>query len=152
MAQSSGVSGHNRASTRKYCESDHYDFHFDHQSCMTMYKRDDSPLSWDIKLNFNLDDLEGKKEKPPEPPKIPPRQLLAEKFPKILYRIEMLWGSLELHQYLELTLFTDRSNREGFPYDVMQALGEVHIEHVKILKQKKVINEDVWDINIEKRK
>ena len=78
--------------------------------------------------------------------KIPPRQIIGEKFPKILERIELLWCSLELHRYLEQTLFTDRSNRQGFPKEVMQALGEIHIEHTRILKLKKIITEDVWDV------
>jgi hypothetical protein len=111
-----------------------------------MSKPDDSQLSWDITLNFDIDNLASEKERPPQPPKIPPRELLKEKFPNILNRIELLWCSLELHHYLEKTLFTDRSTRQGFPQDVMQALGEIHVEHTRILKQKKMIGEDVWDL------
>ncbi|HEY6020321.1 MAG TPA: hypothetical protein VIY48_10570 [Candidatus Paceibacterota bacterium] len=109
-----------------------------------MSEKDNPQINWNIELNFNL--LETKQEEPVQPPKIPPRQILGEKFPKILARIELLWCSLELHNYLEQTLFTDRSNRQGFPKDVMQALGEIHVEHTRILKQKKMISEDVWDL------
>jgi hypothetical protein len=109
-----------------------------------MPESDKSPLNWDIQLNF--DNLEIRKENPAVMKKIPPRQIIGEKFPKILERIELLWCSLELHRYLEQTLFTDRSNRQGFPKEVMQALGEIHIEHTRILKLKKIITEDVWDI------
>ena len=101
-------------------------------------------LNWDIPLNF--DRLETKEADAPPPPKIPPRQILAAKFPKILARIELLWCSPELHKYLEQTLFTDRSNREGFPKDVMQALGEIHIEHARLLKEKKLLSDDIWDV------
>jgi len=101
-------------------------------------------LNWDIPLNF--DRLETRKVETPAPPKIPPREILAAKFPKILERINLLWCSPELHNYLEKTLFTDRSNREGFPKDVLQALGEIHIEHTRLLKEKKLLGDDIWDI------
>ena len=109
-----------------------------------MPESDKRPLNWDIQLNF--EHLEARREEPVAVTKVPPRQIIGEKFPKILERIELLWCSLELHRYLEQTLFTDRSNRQGFPKDVMQALGEIHVEHTRILKLKKMISEDVWDI------
>lgn len=109
-----------------------------------MIEEDKPQLNWDIQLNF--DNLEVTRQEAPPPPKIPPRKVIGEKFPKILVRIELLWGSLELHNYLEHTLFTDRSNRQGFPVDVLRALGEIHTEHMLVLKQKKIISVDVWDI------
>ncbi|MBI5007276.1 MAG: hypothetical protein HZB95_09145 [Nitrosomonadales bacterium] len=109
-----------------------------------MATQDDQPLNWNIELNFNLH--EAKPEEVAPPPKIPPREIIGDKYPKILTRIEMLWCSLELHKYLEETLFTDRSNRQGFPQDVMKALGEIHAEHTRVLKEKKLISDDVWDM------
>ncbi len=109
-----------------------------------MSESERSPLNWDIQLNF--DDPEIVEEAPVQAEKIPPRKVLGEKFPKILERIDLLWGSLELHNYLEQIIFTDRSNREGFSNDVMQALTEIHVEHKRILKLNKVINEDIWDV------
>ncbi len=109
-----------------------------------MSESEKSPLNWDIQLNF--DDPEIVKEEPPPVEKIPPRKILGEKFPKILERIDLLWGSLELHNYLEQVIFTERAKREGFPNDVLKALSEIHVEHTRILKLKKVINEDVWDV------
>jgi hypothetical protein len=103
-----------------------------------------SPLNWDIQLNF--DNLEVPKEALTPAKKIPPRKVLGEKFPKILERIDLLWGSLELHRYLEQIIFTDRAKREGFPNDVLQALAEIHVEHTRELKIKKIISEDIWDI------
>jgi len=115
-----------------------------------MVEKNNSPLNWNIELDFNLHEAKPHDE-PPQAPKIPPRQIIGEKYPKILARIEMLWCSLELHKYLEETVFTDRANRQGFPIDVMQALGEIHIEHTRILKQKKMISEDVWDLQPKSR-
>ena len=109
-----------------------------------MIEPDKSELNWDIQLNF--DNLGITKEDTPQPKKIPPRQIIGEKFPKILARIELLWCSVELHNYLEHTLFTDRSNREGFPQDVLRALGEIHIEHKQLLKKLKILKEDIWDV------
>lgn len=114
-----------------------------------MPEKDNSPLNWNFELDFNLH--EAKPEVVVAPPKIPPRQVIGAKFPKILTRIELLWGSLELHKYLEETVFTDRSNRQGFPIDVLQALGEIFAEHTKVLRQKKLINEDVWDLQPKNR-
>lgn len=108
-----------------------------------MFEQDKSQLNWDIQLNF--DNPEFTQEAALLPQKIPPRQIIGEKFPKILLRIELLWCSLELHKYLERTLFTDRSNRHGFPEDVLRALGEIHIEHTLILRQKKILSVDIWD-------
>ena len=115
-----------------------------------MSEKKDSPLNWNIELDFNLHNAKPQEE-PAQPPKIPPRQIIGEKFPKILARIEILWCSLELHKYLEETLFTDRSNRQGFPIDVMRALGEIHAEHTRALKEKKMIRDDVWDLQPKNR-
>ena len=115
-----------------------------------MANKDNSPLNWNIELNFNLHDAKPQEEPVPAP-KIPPRIIIGEKYPKILARIEILWCSLELQKYLEETLFTDRSNRQGFPIDVMKALGEIHAEHTRVLKEKKLISEDVWDLQPKNR-
>ena len=114
-----------------------------------MQDNDNSPLNWNIELNFNLHEV--KPEETVQAPKIPPRKIIGEKFPKILTRIELLWGTIELHNYLEHTVFTDRSNRQGFPVEVLKALGEIHVEHEQLLKQKKVISEDVWDLQPKNR-
>lgn len=109
-----------------------------------MLEENKPQLNWDIELNF--DKLENIQPEVPPRPKIPPRKIIGEYFPKILARIELLWGTIELHNYLEHTVFTDRSNRQGFPADVLQALSEIHVEHTQVLKQKKIITVDIWDI------
>jgi hypothetical protein len=109
----------------------------------------DSDSIWNIKLDFNL--REAKKEaSPPPAPKIPPRVILRHKFPQILHRIEMIWGSIELHNYLEKTLTTERTNRQGFPRDVIQALNEIHMEHKAMLKANGVLKDDLWDTHFNK--
>jgi hypothetical protein len=109
-----------------------------------MLEEEKPQLNWDIELNFDKPQMPAAEVAPPT--KIPPRKVIGEKFPKILTRIELLWGSMELHNYLEHTLFTDRSNRQGFPVDVLQALGELHVEHTRLLKQKNMISVDIWDV------
>ncbi|MFZ2161907.1 MAG: hypothetical protein WAW02_06780 [Sideroxyarcus sp.] len=109
-----------------------------------MIEEDKPKLNWDIQLNFDKPVIA--RAETPQAPKIPPRIIIGAKFPKILARIELLWGSIELHNYLEHTLFTDRSNRQGFPEDVLRALGEIHTEHIRVLKQKNLISVDVWDV------
>ncbi len=116
-----------------------------------MAESDDEKVSWDFKLDFDLPKAPmSEPPKPPAPPKIPPKILLKERFPRILERIEILWGTMELHKYFEQTLYTDRSNRQGFPEDVMEALGELHNEHYLFLKKHKLISEDVWDMQFRK--
>lgn len=112
-----------------------------------MAELNDSRISWDFKLNFEVPVVQAV-PLPPPPPVIPPRVLLKSKFPRIHERVEVLWGTLELHKYLEQTLFTDRSGRQGFPKDVMHALGQIHGEHRKILKANKMVFDDVWDIQV----
>jgi hypothetical protein len=104
---------------------------------------------WNIELDFDLH--RPKPEITPAPPqRIPPRVILRKKFPQILHRIEMIWGSIELHNYLEKTLTTERTNRQGFPQDVIQAISEIHMEHRAVLKANGVLKDDLWDTHFKK--
>lgn len=108
---------------------------------------DEPELDWNIELNF--DAPAAKKEVapvPPPPPKIPPREVLKEKFPRILDRVNLLWGTLDLHKYFKETLFNDRDKRQGFPPDVMEALGQLNSEHQQLLARSGIIRLDVWDM------
>jgi len=105
---------------------------------------DDHSLKWDFQLDFNLHQV--KKEETPEAEIIHSREVLREKFPHILERIELMWGSIELNNYLERTLTTDRSDRQGFPKDVIKALGQIHHEHIAFLKAEGIIKNDPWDL------
>ena len=76
--------------------------------------------------------------KPAVPPsKTPPRLVLQEKYPQLLERIELMWGSIELHEYFK------HSNRNGFPPDVLLALDEIDSKHRAILKANGKLDEDI---------
>ena len=110
-----------------------------------MPKSDETQTNWGFKLDFDLP-REKKVEEPAPLAIIPPRQVIGERFPRILEKIELIWGSIELHDYFERTLFVERSNRQGFPQDVMKALGEIHAEHSQLLKSRGLIKDDLWDM------
>jgi hypothetical protein len=108
---------------------------------------DKPEINWNIELNF---DLPGEKKEVapavPPPPKIPPREILKEKFPRILSKINLLWGTIELHNYFQQTQFMDREDRQGFPPDVVDALGQINAEHEQLLLRSGILRADVWDM------
>jgi hypothetical protein len=108
---------------------------------------DESKLNWDFQLFLDGPEKKVEAEAPPIilPPKVPPRVVINSCFPRISDKIELLWGSVELHKYFEQTLYADRGGRAGFPQDVMVALGEIASEHAKFLKSRGILGEDVWD-------
>jgi len=110
--------------------------------------QDESEIDWNIELNFDLATAKPAPAAPPPPPKKPAREVLQEKFPRIMDKIELLWGSLALHQYLQETLLTDRANRQGFPPDVMEALGQINNEHQRALHNAGLLRQDVWDMQM----
>ena len=105
----------------------------------------DSEVDWDIKLDFDIPLPQIEHAQQPVKPRIPPRELLKQKFPRIMTSVEMLWGSIELHQYFHKLLYSDRENRQGFPTEVMEALGELYAEHEAVLKQRNMLTSDLWD-------
>ena len=107
--------------------------------------QENSDINWNIELNFDLP-TPKKAEEPPPPPKIPPRDILKEKFPRILSKIDLLWGTMELHRYFQQTQFMDRESRQGFPPDVVDALGQLNNEHEKLLLRSGILRPDVWDM------
>ncbi len=109
-------------------------------------KPENSDINWDIELDFELPAPKPKVEAPPPPPKIPPREVLKHKFPRILEKIELLWGTLELHHYFEQTQFMDREKRQGFPDDVIDALGQLNNEHQDLLMRTGLLRMDVFDM------
>ncbi|MFN0040531.1 MAG: hypothetical protein ACKVP2_13550 [Burkholderiales bacterium] len=50
---------------------------------------------------------------------------LASKYPRILDRIALLWGTPNLEKYLQELIVDSRGNRAGFPPEVMLELGRV---------------------------
>ena len=94
-------------------------------------------INWNIKLDFDI---------PAPRMQIPPREVLKQKFPRILDKIEMVWGTLELHRYFQQTQFMDREKRQGFPDDVIEALGQLNNEHQELLMRTGLLRMDVFDM------
>ena len=105
-------------------------------------------VDWNIQLDFELPE-KNKKEippPPPPPPRIAPREVLREKFPRILEKVNSLWGTLELHKYFQQTQLMDRSGRQGFPDEVVAALGELNNEHMTLLQERGMLRMDAYDL------
>lgn len=103
-------------------------------------------IDWNIELNFDTPAPRMESPPPAPKPRTPPRDLLRDKFPRILEKITLMWGTIPLHRYFQETLLTDRSGRQGFPSDVMEALAELHHEHQQLLMKQGLIRMDVWDM------
>ena len=57
--------------------------------------------------------------------------LLSERYPRILKRVELLWGSKEGSDYFDSLILgdsEDRSNRQGFPGEILKEI--IHLKHV----------------------
>ncbi|MGA8863571.1 MAG: hypothetical protein WBM09_01070 [Gallionella sp.] len=63
--------------------------------------------------------------------------LLIEKFPHVGNRIELMWGTADLQNYLNTLIVEARSGRKGFPHLVAGALLRIHTEHYKVIKAKR---------------
>lgn len=104
-------------------------------------------INWNIKLDFDLPaPTPPKPAAPPPRMQVPPREVLKQKFPRILDKIELLWGTLELHRYFQQTQFMDREKRQGFPDDVIEALGQLNNEHQDLLMRTGLLRMDVFDM------
>ncbi len=107
---------------------------------------DKPKIDWNIELNFETPVAEVAPPPPPPKPKVPPREVLKDKFPRILDKVTSQWGSMALHKYFQETLTTDRAGRQGFPPEVMEALSQLHSEHQRVLMKTGLIRMDVWDM------
>jgi len=66
------------------------------------------------------------------PPIYPPDlSIIWEQYPRIGEKISMMWGYVELQNYLSTIIFDKRGDRQGFPEPVLAALMEVHKLHSK---------------------
>ena len=62
--------------------------------------------------------------------------MLIEKYPHVGNRIELLWGTVDLQDYLNTLIVDERSGRKGFPHLVAGAILRIHTEHYKLIKPK----------------
>ncbi len=51
------------------------------------------------------------------------------RYPRIVERIAILWGTVGMSRYFTEILFDDRGDREGFPPEVMQELFALSNHH-----------------------
>ncbi len=58
--------------------------------------------------------------------------ILLETFPRIGNRTALLWGTVDLQNYLNTLIVDERGGREGFPHPVAEAILRIHGEHYKI--------------------
>lgn len=67
--------------------------------------------------------------------------ILIETFPRIGNRIVLLWGTVDLQDYLNTLIVDERGGREGFPYAVAESLLRIHSEHHKMVSEYESRNE-----------
>ena len=66
-----------------------------------------------------------------------------EKYPRIVEKIAMLWGTVGMSRYFTEILFDDRGDREGFPPDVMLELFALSNYHESSRPSRSAI-ENAW--------
>lgn len=68
----------------------------------------------------------------------------AERFPRIIYKIEELWGSVRLDAYFSELLLMDRPDRQGFPPEIVMELFELSSAYDRMKSKDGRKKEDVW--------
>lgn len=94
-----------------------------------------------LPILFTEEELDSALYPPPQPtapvaPKYDPLAVLERTFPRIHQRVNLLWGSVELYNYLNDMILDDRhfgsgKERQGFPKEVLEALLHIHKQHSK---------------------
>lgn len=68
------------------------------------------------------------------PSGLPPHlSIVWEQFPRIGEKISLMWGYVELQNYLSTIILDERGGRQGFPKPVLAALMEIHKRHAKLV-------------------
>jgi hypothetical protein len=70
--------------------------------------------------------------------------LIQKHHPNIFEKISIMWGSIELQNYLDSIIFDKRGGRRGFSDSVGTAIFKVFETHGKLIHKKKT--GDVWDV------
>jgi len=76
--------------------------------------------------------------------------LILEHFPNIGKKITQLWGSVDLHNYLNSIVFDERGGRHGFPEAIVSALFRVSEAHKTLVPVKS--GGDIWDVILDQVK
>lgn len=69
-------------------------------------------------------------------------------FPHVIDRIVALWGSADLHPFLEALMLADRPGRQGFPPDVATEIFRL-VNVLDDLDQKPVSSKTAWDLALD---
>jgi hypothetical protein len=69
--------------------------------------------------------------------------LILQSFPRVAEEISRLWGTIDLQDYLNQTIFDERGGRQGFPVPVVMALERIFEDHSKLFPQ--AIEDPFWD-------
>jgi uncharacterized protein len=67
-----------------------------------------------------------------------------EKYPRVVEKIAMLWGTVGMSRYFTEILFDDRGDREGFPPEVMMELFALSNYHESTSPSRSDI-ESAWE-------
>src|ERR1700752_1511374 len=67
----------------------------------------------------------------------------AAKYPRIVEKIAILWGTVGMSRYFSELLFDERGDREGFPPDVMGELFALSNYH-EAMKPSRSALEGAW--------
>ncbi len=95
-------------------------------------------------LTLNLTNMDIKISVPQARSKIvmpkgfPPHlSVIWEKYPRIGEKITLMWGYVELQEYLGTLIFDERGGRDGFAKPVLAALVEIQRRHAQVLEDNK---------------
>lgn len=69
---------------------------------------------------------------------------IKELYPNISNKIAALWGTVQLHKFLNQVIIDDRGNRQGFPQPIISALMRVFQNHSKVVPHA-LPPDDTWD-------
>ena len=69
-----------------------------------------------------------------------------EKFPRIVEKIAVLWGSPQLSKYFTELLFDDRGGRKGFPPEIMTELFRLS-NFYETFKPPRPATDSAWENN-----
>ncbi|MEO7760360.1 MAG: hypothetical protein ABJB04_07830 [Betaproteobacteria bacterium] len=67
----------------------------------------------------------------------------AEKYPRIIEKLTILWGTVGMSRYFNEIMFDERGDREGFPPEVMAELFALNNYHESTRPSRSAI-ESAW--------
>jgi len=93
--------------------------------------------------------LEKMKDDPGAYPK-----LIEQQFPRILEKIADLWGKPDLDRYLDVLMFTDRHDRQGFPPEIAIEVFRLSTAHAALNLVKQTVAtgwSSAEEVNLQKK-